>query len=208
MKTTTLIIGVLMLGATTSAAAGDSPFFERLGEDLAATDVVTVGDLNGPELEAFLERGRLAVLKVSDEDLLGDGFVADVGDSAIRAAIRSLDRYDIGYWTRADLDSSWRGARLSSQKGLSEQSLALAVLASCQTAPSTRGARLVLEEAARRPDDAAGGDGHADQAGGLAQRFAVGLHSWIAHAQHAHSLGLRRPGFLRVLQGQGRVGYR
>jgi hypothetical protein len=31
MKTTTLIIGVLMLGATTAAAAGDSPFFERLG---------------------------------------------------------------------------------------------------------------------------------------------------------------------------------
>ena len=72
-------------------------FFERLGEDLAATDVVTVGDLHGPELEAFLERGRLAVLKVSDEDLLRDGVVLDASDSAIRSAIRSLDRYDIGW---------------------------------------------------------------------------------------------------------------
>lgn len=72
-------------------------FFERLGEDLAATDVETVGDLHGPELGAFLEHGRLAVLKVSVEDLVEDGVVVERSDAAIGAAIRLLDRYDIGW---------------------------------------------------------------------------------------------------------------
>ena len=72
-------------------------FFQRLGEDLAATGVETVGDLHGPELGAFLDRGRLAVLKVSDEDLIEDGIVAEASDAAIGAAIRLLDRYDIGW---------------------------------------------------------------------------------------------------------------
>lgn len=72
-------------------------FFERLGEDLAATGVETVGDLHGLELRAFLGRGRLAVLKVSDEDLIEDGVVADWSDAEIGTAIRLLDRYEIGW---------------------------------------------------------------------------------------------------------------
>ncbi|MDH3247859.1 MAG: PfkB family carbohydrate kinase [Acidimicrobiia bacterium] len=72
-------------------------FFQRLGEDLAATGVETVGDLHGPELGAFLESGRLSVLKISDEDLVEDGIVAEANDVSIGAAIRLLDRYGIGW---------------------------------------------------------------------------------------------------------------
>lgn len=72
-------------------------FFQRLGEDLAATGVQTIGDLHGPELGAFLERGRLAVLKISHEDLVENGVIAEPSDAAIGAAIRLLERYDIGW---------------------------------------------------------------------------------------------------------------
>jgi hypothetical protein len=40
-----------------------------------------------------------------------------------------LDRYDTGYWVRADLDPAWRGVRLSSPEGLAEQALGAAILA-------------------------------------------------------------------------------
>ncbi len=72
-------------------------FFRRLGQDLAATGVRAVGDLHGPELGAFLEHGRLAVLKISDQDLVEDGIIAEASDAAIGGAIRLLDRYDIGW---------------------------------------------------------------------------------------------------------------
>ena len=70
-------------------------FFERLGEDLASTRVETVGDLHGPELQAYLERGSLAVLKVSDQDLLQDGVVSELSDRAIGKAVADLVRHDI-----------------------------------------------------------------------------------------------------------------
>jgi len=47
--------------------------YRRLGHDLASADVRVVGDLHGPELEAFLDGGPLDVLKVSSEDLAKDG---------------------------------------------------------------------------------------------------------------------------------------
>lgn len=72
-------------------------FFERLGEDLTATGVETVGDLHGPEMRAFLERGRLSVLKISDHELFEDGVIGDMTDGAIRSAIDELGRYDIGW---------------------------------------------------------------------------------------------------------------
>jgi hypothetical protein len=39
-----------------------------------------------------------------------------------------LDRYDLGYWTRRDLDSRWRGARLPSTAGILDEALALEIL--------------------------------------------------------------------------------
>lgn len=49
--------------------------YKRLGHDLETGSVEVIGDLHGPELRAFLEGGCLDVLKVSDEDLRGDGFL-------------------------------------------------------------------------------------------------------------------------------------
>lgn len=48
-------------------------FYRRLGADLAAAGVRTVGDFHGEELASFLVGGPLDVLKVSDEDLVEDG---------------------------------------------------------------------------------------------------------------------------------------
>jgi 1-phosphofructokinase len=48
-------------------------FHRRLGADLAAADVPVVADLHGPDLDAFLEGGPIAVLKVSAGDLAEDG---------------------------------------------------------------------------------------------------------------------------------------
>jgi 1-phosphofructokinase len=47
--------------------------YRRLGHDLNSADVRVVGDFHGRELDAFLEGGRLDILKVSDEDLVDDG---------------------------------------------------------------------------------------------------------------------------------------
>jgi hypothetical protein len=40
-----------------------------------------------------------------------------------------LDRYEVGRWARADLDSAWRGPRLSSAAGIEGQAVALEILA-------------------------------------------------------------------------------
>jgi 1-phosphofructokinase len=49
--------------------------YRRLGHDLASAGVPVVGDLHGEELEAILEGGHLALLKISDEDLIEDGML-------------------------------------------------------------------------------------------------------------------------------------
>lgn len=51
--------------------------FIRLGSDLRATEVTVVGDFHGDELEAFLEGGPIHTLKVSDEELIADGWIPD-----------------------------------------------------------------------------------------------------------------------------------
>ena len=51
--------------------------FSRLGADLDSTDVRVVGDLHGEELDAFLEGGPIFALKVSDEELIGDGLLCE-----------------------------------------------------------------------------------------------------------------------------------
>lgn len=64
--------------------------FRRLGHDLASTDVRVVADIHGPELDAFLEGGRIDVLKVSDEDLTDDGALVDESDASAASAIEAL----------------------------------------------------------------------------------------------------------------------
>jgi 1-phosphofructokinase len=62
--------------------------YARLGADLAAAQVPVVADLHGPELDAFLEGGPIAVLKVSVGDLVEDGRLdTDASDGAGEAAL-------------------------------------------------------------------------------------------------------------------------
>lgn len=60
--------------------------FRRLGADLEATEVTVIGDLHGDELEAFLEGGPIHVLKVSDEELVKDGILAESASQDERVA--------------------------------------------------------------------------------------------------------------------------
>jgi len=64
--------------------------YRRFGHDFASSDVGVVGDLHGPELAAFLEEGRLDVLKVSDEDLAQDGLLDGDGETEALSAIHHL----------------------------------------------------------------------------------------------------------------------
>jgi hypothetical protein len=58
----------------------------------------------------------------------GDGEAERLLERCLRGTEFVLDRYDVGRWTRADLDSSWRGLRLSSAAGIVEQALAIEIL--------------------------------------------------------------------------------
>jgi 1-phosphofructokinase len=51
--------------------------FRRLGSDLDAGGVEVVADLHGEALDAFLEGGPIALLKVSSGDLVEDGRLAE-----------------------------------------------------------------------------------------------------------------------------------
>lgn len=64
--------------------------YRRLGHDLASTEVRVVADLHGEALDAFLEGGRLDMLKISDEDLADDGTMKGRSDQAAVSAVESL----------------------------------------------------------------------------------------------------------------------
>ncbi|HEX2154588.1 MAG TPA: PfkB family carbohydrate kinase [Acidimicrobiia bacterium] len=86
-------------------------FYRRLGSDLQATQIRSVGDLHGDELTEFLEGGPIDILKVSDEDLASDGLL-DSGsedDSQAWAAIAELQSSG----TRAAVVSRGSGALAS-----------------------------------------------------------------------------------------------
>ena len=64
--------------------------YRRLGADLASTEVATVADIHGPELEAFLEGGPIRTLKVSDEDLDSDGRLDDLSEGSVLETMKRL----------------------------------------------------------------------------------------------------------------------
>lgn len=66
----------------------------------------------------------------------GDSEASRLLERCSRGAEFVLDRYDTGYWTRADLDTAWHGARLSSRDALSEQALGAAILADVTGLPA------------------------------------------------------------------------
>lgn len=82
--------GLLVVTGRPVAEAASPRFYERLGADLAAAGVPAIGDLHGEELDAFLEGGPLALLKVSDEDLVEDGSLRGDSDADVVAA---MDRF-------------------------------------------------------------------------------------------------------------------
>lgn len=74
-------------------------FYRRLGKDLEATGIEVVADLHGDALDAFLENGPIAALKISSDDLVEDGrldedhqddAVAQVSDEIVERGVRSL----------------------------------------------------------------------------------------------------------------------
>lgn len=66
-------------------------FYTRLGADLAEADVAVVGDLHGDELEALLQGGRLAWLKVSVDDLVADDLLgSDATEEQVLAVAAGL----------------------------------------------------------------------------------------------------------------------
>ena len=65
--------------------------YKRLGHDLETGDVDVIGDLHGPEMRAFIEGGRMDVLKVSDQDLREDGVIGE-GPVDMREGVGLVDR--------------------------------------------------------------------------------------------------------------------
>lgn len=82
------------LCVVTGLFPGDSTpleFYRRLGADLVSIGAPVVGDLHGEELSAFLDKGRLHTLKVSDDDLVADGLLPARATIDVRTrAVRSL----------------------------------------------------------------------------------------------------------------------
>jgi len=54
-----------------------------------------------------------------------DGAMASLLDRGVRGLMFVLDRYDVGYWARYDLDETWRGINLASPQELVLLSLQL-----------------------------------------------------------------------------------
>jgi 1-phosphofructokinase len=66
--------------------------YGRLVADLSAQGVPMFADIHGGALDSTLRGGRLAALKVSDEDLAEDGWNVDAPDAAAAAARELADR--------------------------------------------------------------------------------------------------------------------
>lgn len=81
-------------------------FYRRLAADLRAAGVRVVVDLAGERLAAALA-GGVSVAKVSDEELLEDGRIREVGDDEVIAAMRALrgEGAEVVVVTRADKSS-------------------------------------------------------------------------------------------------------
>ncbi|MGA7271983.1 MAG: PfkB family carbohydrate kinase [Acidimicrobiia bacterium] len=66
-------------------------FYRRLGSDLTSNDVTVVADMHGAELNAFLEDGSIALLKVSDDELDQDGMLRDLDVPSVLDAMVRLE---------------------------------------------------------------------------------------------------------------------
>jgi 1-phosphofructokinase len=80
---------VCLLAGPSEADILPSSIYERLAGDLTANQKVVVADLSGDELKAVIA-GGVAVLKVSEEELLAGGWVTDTSLPTVADAMRTL----------------------------------------------------------------------------------------------------------------------
>ena len=81
--------GCVLTAADTGILPDDA--YGRMVGDLAGESIPIFADLHGSALQAVLEAGGLDVLKVSHEDLAGDGWDTESEDASVAAA-RELQR--------------------------------------------------------------------------------------------------------------------
>jgi len=65
-------------------------FYQRLGADLEAMSIQAIADMHGEDLDAYLEGGKLDLLKVSREDLESDGVLDGDSEAATWAVVDDL----------------------------------------------------------------------------------------------------------------------
>ena len=87
---TALATGTVVVTGRYGAGGIPEFFYSRLGADLASLGLKVVGDMHGPELDAFLKEGQLNLLKVSADDLIADGAIEGDGEEELRSAIQRL----------------------------------------------------------------------------------------------------------------------
>lgn len=119
--------------AAFSAPVADGGLLREIGDE---------GEEGGLETLAFIEEypieGR-PVLNLSGhvralwgihdyEVVTGDSGAASLFERCVRGLEFELDRFDLGYWTRPDLDAGRRGIELSSAAGIREHILQMNVM--------------------------------------------------------------------------------
>lgn len=80
---------VILSGPAGTEDVIPADFYRRLASDLRTCDARVVVDLAGDRLDAALA-GRVDVVKVSDEELIRDGRIADTGFAAVVPAMQHL----------------------------------------------------------------------------------------------------------------------
>lgn len=87
---TALATGTVVVTGRYGAGGIPASFYSRLGADLASLGLKVMGDMHGPELDAFLKEGQLNLLKVSADDLIADGAIEGNDEDELKTAIQRL----------------------------------------------------------------------------------------------------------------------
>ncbi|MFC7546121.1 1-phosphofructokinase family hexose kinase [Plantactinospora sp. GCM10030261] len=81
---------VSVLSGTGKAPLVPADMYRRLAADLGGNGSQVVADLSGPFLSAVLDSGELTFLKVSHEELQGDGLIHDDSAEELTRAMREM----------------------------------------------------------------------------------------------------------------------
>lgn len=159
--------------------------YRRLASDLAANGTRVVADLSGPLLASALE-GGLHVLKLSHEELLGDGWAASDSVEAIRAGMEKLHAAGAAnvVLSRADkgslalVDGGWHDVRPPSMevvdhRGAGDSMTAALAVAAARELDATETLRLAAAAGAVNVTRHGLGTGRADAIAQLAENVVV-----------------------------------